>query len=489
MKIEKKYSEIIKEYRRCVNYNVLQDYYDKTRLRENFYLGRQWQGVHAPDLDKPVLNFTRRVTSFLTAMVASRDISVLITPYIHTVENMKRRDMLNVRLARVLENSKLKNHAYTVVKDGVVTGDGYLYWYYGSGSVNCQALKGANVLFANPYSDDIQAQPFILIEHREYLENIKELASEKGGDTSKLKADEEYLNSVESLPMVTVITKLYKENGSVWYTQITKDGCVTPPADTGYKLYPLAKFTWDRDKNSYRGTGAVEHIIPNQIAVNKLWAMALLHQKTMAFPKIFFDRTKLEGWSNKVGAAIGVIGNPKDAVVSSFKANDMSSQLMDIVEKTVAYTKEFMGANDTSLGNVVPDNTSAILAVQRSATIPLENQKQAFTAFIEDCIVIIMDIISKQYGERFLEKVNSDGGYYMEKHDFSQVDIADYSWTVQTEDSTPWSEGIQMQTLENLYTKQILTDAYDYVSAIPSTQLKNKEQILKKLSETKDKKS
>ena len=49
-----------------------------------------------------------------------------------------------------------------------------------------------------------------------------------------------------------------------------------------------------------------------------------------------------------------------------FKADDMSDSLMELVEKTISYTKEFMGASDNSLGNVSPDNTSAILAVQRA---------------------------------------------------------------------------------------------------------------------------
>lgn len=161
----------------------------------------------------------------------------------------------------------------------------------------------------------------------------------------------------------------------------------------------------------------------------------------------------------------------------------MSDQLMNLVEKTIAYTKEFMGANDTSLGNVNPENTSAILAVQRSATIPLENQKLSFADFLEDCVLIIMDIISTDWGEKYIETPGADGSYTMEKFDFSAIDVSGLSWMVQADNSTPWSESVQMQTLENLYAKQILTDAYDYVQAIPSTQLKNKQRILKKLEE------
>lgn len=480
MKINTDHTGIMQRYRKCVNYNMQTDYYNKTALHQDFYIGEQWKGVNAPDLDKPVLNFIRRVCSFLAAMVTSDDIQVFVTPYVHNAVNTYNADIINITLSQIIENSKLAVMARKTVLDGLITGDGWLYWYNTGDTVKCELLKGTNVLFANPYIPDVQKQPFILIEHREYLDGVVEMAQKNGRCIDNIQVDKENAADVAGLPMVTLITQLYKQDGQVWYTQVTKDSVVTPPVCMNCSLYPIAKFSWDSRMDSYHGIGVVENLIPNQIAVNKLWAMALLHQKTMAFPKIFFDKTKLDKWTNKVGAAIGVIGNPNDAVATSFKANDMSDQLMNLVEKTIAYTKEFMGANDTSLGNVNPENTSAILAVQRSATIPLENQKLAFSDFLEDCVLIVLDIIRTQWGEKFVVTAGENGGT-MEKFDYSAIDVGQLSWTVQADNSTPWSESVQMQTLENLYAKQILTDAYDYVQAIPASQLKNKQRILKKL--------
>ena len=482
MKIETDYKVIVDEYRRCTNYNLLEDYYSKTEQHQDFYSGKQWKGVYAPDLDKPVINFIRRVCQFLTAMIAGDDINVFVTPYIHTEDSIRDADMVNIALEKVLEETDMKTSAYSTVLDGAITGEGYIYWYYDGAAVKSSSVKSTAVLFANNSSPDIQKQPFILVERREFFEDIVELAEKNGQETKHLRPDDNFMRGAECIPMVTVITKMYKKGGKVWYTQVTKDGTVTPPASLGINLYPLARFVWDRDYNSYHGVGVVENLIPNQIAVNKLWAMALLHQKSLAFPKIFFDRTKLDKWTNKVGAAIGVIGNPNDAVVTSFKADDMSAQLMELVEKTIAYTKESMGANDTSLGNVTPENTSAILAVQRSATIPLENQKQAYRQFLEDCVRIVLDIIGENYGERYVETA-TETGWLMKKYDFSNVDMQSLSCVVQADTATPWSEGIQMQTLEKLYSKKILTDAIDYVQAIPSSHLKNKQQIIKKLQQ------
>ena len=95
--------------------------------------------------------------------------------------------------------------------------------------------------------------------------------------------------------------------------------------------------------------------------------------------------------------------------------------------------------------------------------------------------MIMLDIARAKFGERYVEMTDENGEYYMGKFDFSQIDTTQLSWSVETDNSTPWSEGIQMQTLEKLYARQILTDAYDYVRAIPQSRLKNKARILKKL--------
>ncbi|MEG1782008.1 MAG: hypothetical protein RR253_02035, partial [Oscillospiraceae bacterium] len=159
MKIEISAEKIYKEYEKAVGYNTLSDYYFKTKQQENFYLGNQWVGINAPNLDKPVLNFIRRVCAFLTAMVASDDMAIYISPYIHTKENSKCADMLNMEIEKIAESCKLKSLSRQAVQDSVVKGDGFIYWYYAKGTVNAQLLQAKNILFANPYNPDVQQQP------------------------------------------------------------------------------------------------------------------------------------------------------------------------------------------------------------------------------------------------------------------------------------------------------------------------------------------
>ena len=78
----------------------------------------------------------------------------------------------------------------------------------------------------------------------------------------------------------------------------------------------------------------------------------------------------------------------------------MSNQVIGLIEKIIDYTRDTMGASDAALGNVRPDNTSAIIAVQKASESPLTLQRMDFYQFVEDYIRIMMDMMRVDYGAR-----------------------------------------------------------------------------------------
>ena len=68
-------SELWKEYSDGVDYNESIGLYETVRKNENFFIGNQWEGVNAPDLEKPVLNVLKRCVSYFLAMLSSDDIA------------------------------------------------------------------------------------------------------------------------------------------------------------------------------------------------------------------------------------------------------------------------------------------------------------------------------------------------------------------------------------------------------------------------------
>ena len=180
-----------------------------------------------------------------------------------------------------------------------------------------------------------------------------------------------------------------------------------------------------------------------------------------------------------MGEAIQTVGNPNEAIASSYRAQDMSYQVMDLINTTVSMTRDVMGASDAALGNVKPDNTSAIIAVQQASAIPLELQKLSFYQFVEDYCRIMVDMMRCDFGPR-LAKVSIDGEERVLPFDFSQIESAIADMNVDVGASSYWSEIVQTQTADNLFSNQII-DPVLYLESIPSKYIKNKNKIIQAL--------
>lgn len=487
--------KIWREYEKCVAYNNGIGLYETAAQNERFYIGNQWEGLNAPDLDKPVLNFLKRVCSYIVAMLVSDDIGIKLTAFSQNEQSAAVCELLTREIARVVERTKAKSLGRMALRNCVVDGDACFFWYFDANAPTAQQSKGeiqlelidnTKVLFGNPYVSAVQKQPYIIIVKREQLETVRERASRFGhSDASLIRADSDsamYGENCFEGGLVTVLLKLYRRGGCVWFSETTRESVIRPDTDTGCTLYPISYMSFEPVRNSYHGQAAITGLIPNQIAVNKLWAMAIRQQHTMAFPKIFYDRSKISSWSNRVGEAIGVVGNPSDAVASGFRAPDMSAHLVAIVEKTIEYTKEFMGASDAALGNVRPDNTSAIIAVQKAAAAPLEIQRLQFFQFVEDYVRILIDMMRAYYGVRIVAGEDSAARTF----DFSAVDYDALSLNVEVGSSAYWSELMQMQTLDNMFSKGVIDDAVSYLENIPDRYVKDKRRLIESIKAHRD---
>ena len=76
MKIRTDPASVYCEYNRGVSYNSSLGLYDTVERNENFYNDKQWEGVYAPKLTKPVFNFLKPVVNYYIATLISDDIAV-----------------------------------------------------------------------------------------------------------------------------------------------------------------------------------------------------------------------------------------------------------------------------------------------------------------------------------------------------------------------------------------------------------------------------
>jgi len=175
----------------------------------------------------------------------------------------------------------------------------------------------------------------------------------------------------------------------------------------------------------------------------------------------------------------------------------MSTQIMQCIDKALAYTKECLGATDAQLGNVRPDNTSALIALQSSSQVPLENPQACKYEWIEDIGRILLDMMGTYYGERPVvrhtttQKPMTDPTTGMptsmtenvkvvEMYDFNRLKNLWFNVRADVGASTYWSRIAVVQTLDNLKQSGVL-DVIDYLERMPDEYIPRKDELIAKL--------
>ena len=278
------------------------------------------------------------------------------------------------------------------------------------------------------------------------------------------------------------------KDGMIRWLMCTKEIAIIPERSLNINRYPLVWFPWEKDKNSYHGISPITGQINNQIFINKIYAMAMEYQKNFAFPKLLYDATLIPKWSNKVGQAIAVNGNPQQALFASFAPSGMNTQAIELVESTIQKSKDSLGVYDAALGNVKPDNTSAIIAVQQASAQPLNAQKLDYYQAIEDCVYIIL-AFERSYAPMLAVKVPVTDqatvaqAEVLQEIDLGQIDFEQVSLKVDVGAASYWSELLNVQTLDNMMQLGIIPDAVTYLESIPDGYIKNKAELIKSIED------
>ena len=65
-----------KEYNAGISFNSGIDLYDCVETNENFFIGKQWEGVQSNGLPTPVFNFLKRVVLFSVANISTDNLKL-----------------------------------------------------------------------------------------------------------------------------------------------------------------------------------------------------------------------------------------------------------------------------------------------------------------------------------------------------------------------------------------------------------------------------
>ena len=296
---------------------------------------------------------------------------------------------------------------------------------------------------------------------------------------------------------------------TVHVTKATKTVNIFEDVDTGLSRYPIAWGNWEKQKNQYHGRALVTGIIHNQIFINSMMAMVFRHLQLQAFPKTIYNADLISQWTNELGVAVGVSGMQPGqdlrSVAMNLQPGDMSAQIMMAIDRALQYTRECLGATDAQMGRVRPDNTSALMVLQASSEVPLENTRAGLHEWYEDIAAILLDMMGTYYGQRPLVRdrtmeepvLGPDGApqidpmtgtmmmktvshRVMEEFDFSILKKLWLNISIDAGATTYYSEIAMVQTLDNLRRDGTL-DIISYLERIPEKLIPRKAELIEDL--------
>lgn len=496
------------EYQKMLGYNTAVNLDETVRANENFFIGKQWEGVDAKGLPTPVYNFLKQVVLFSVANITTDNIKMQATPLAceRTPEDVERvAEIVNKEFDRLFEFNRVPNLVREYMRNAAVDGDSCLFTFWDDtvdagfglrGGIRTEIVDNMRVGFGNTACRDPQKQPYILIERREMTKELRRAAQEAGNprwgdiqpDTEDHNTDS-YKNSSERS---TVLLRMWKERktGTVWACEVSGRVMLREPWDMGLRLYPVTWINWDYIPDSYHGQALVTGLIPNQIFVNKLFAMSMISLMTSAFPRTVYDKTRVPKWNNAVGAAIGVNGGDVSGVAKIIDPAQISPQIAQFIQTSVDYTRQFLGATSAALGETRPDNTSAIIALQRAASIPSEITKQNLYKSIEDLGRIYLDFMAAYYGKRKVQVSMPDVGadilaFAGKDPEELETVLFDYgilndmpmALKLDVGASSYWSEMASVQTLDNLLMQDKIT-IEEYLERIPDGYIPKRQELI-----------
>lgn len=512
--------EILKKYDKAYNFNQAINLYDTVKVNEDYFIGNQWVGVQSNGLPTPTYNMFKRVINFQVSNITSDSMAIQVST-LPGVSKYSSKDLddicvtVNKQVKAIMERCKIISKNREFLRNAAVTGDGCIHFYFDPSIENGQDVKGeicaevldnVRVLFGNPNTKDVQKQPHIILVRRELVDDVRykmETAredSEEGAVTDDVETiqpdSEKFQNKYDSYTddKVTVLTYYFRnrETETIWVAEATEQVLVSKPHDTGMKYYPLVWLNWDYVRDCYHGQAMVTGLLPNQNFINKMFALVGISLLTTAFPKYIYDKTKVSSWSGDVGTAIGVSGNV-DGVAKVIEGASVSPQIAQFIELSFDKTHTLLGASDVAMGDSRPDNTSAIIALQRAASTPMEMTKQQDYQCMEDACRIWIDMMSVYYGTRMVEQeIEMDPAGQqplgmdlppqkgMVPFDFSVLRNVRLAVKIDVGTSSYWSEIATMQTLDNLLMNRFIT-LKQYLERMPAGYMPKQQELIDEL--------
>jgi hypothetical protein len=510
---EIKKTEVWKMYESGLEYMRMKDIFTDTDKNYRMYSGNQWEDAKLGDLEPVQYNFIETVVNYKVSTINQNLWGIHFSS--ENYENKEFRKtaeetckMLDRKAANVWEKDQMDNKIRIVSDDSAINDEGIMYTYYDEETqspVN-EVINKNDIQYGNEQDDDIQNQPYIIISKRKPVSEVRQYALDKGvkkKDLELIVGDKDTTTQAgddakkEKDDMCTIVTKMYKQDGIVYYSQSTMKVDIIKDKDTGLHLYPVAHFVWKHKKGSARGEGEVRGLIWNQIELNKTLARSLLSVKQCAFPQKIANMEKISNPAalDQLGGIIktknGATVDDVNRIFSYVQPASMSTDVSKVINDLITITRDLKSAGDIATGQINPEQASgkAILAVQQASQQPLVKQLTGLKTFIEDIARIWLDMwntytpegmkleeerVEPITGQKYIEIVDIPGSVLEKLKGTVKIDITPVS---------AYDRFAREMTLENFlkagfFSPQRVSELKYYAEALPDDSTTPKQDLL-----------
>ena len=338
------------------NNSLSPNYYATVDTNIDFFTGNQWKNVQSNGQPTPVFNIIKRCITFFVASIMSSKTTIQFEPLIYAdeiegqeldesiTEHKHASEIATAEVKNLFEKFKMDDKFRKALFKSAIYGDvaGHFWWekskkpYGGNGKfkdikgeICFELIDGTQIYLGNANNPEISndTQPYIIISGRDTVENLKieaksyqndkknkakdtnidgittdSINQDQAGDMGKIEIKGDKYGKATYIIIYTYDT----DTETIHVSKCTENVYMYKDIDTELTRYPVAWMNWEEQANTYHGRAISTGIIPNQIFINKMFAMVMYHLMNSAFPKVIYNADKVSPWTNEIAGAIGV---------------------------------------------------------------------------------------------------------------------------------------------------------------------------------------
>lgn len=272
--------QVWREYQEGISFCESIGLFDTVRNNENFFIGKQWEGVEAKGLPTPVFNFIRRIVLYLVATTAADNIKLNASLLRKDGVGELMCKAINGEFENIFEQNRMGLLIREFARNAAVDGDGCLYSYFdpempcagGMGGIRTEIVENSRVFFGNPNVRETERQPYIILARRETVGKLQKRATAFDAEPGSIVPDGEQATAEVRTPTVAedntgkVTAALGKSGQIAVYTLDGSDPRFSPTA----KELPTAGVTGTKGQtikvaakdptSGFTSAGVAEHV-------------------------------------------------------------------------------------------------------------------------------------------------------------------------------------------------------------------------------------